>query len=162
MKRLVDMVSEKVPSYIVTMDSPTASVPHLLFVYGTLRAAAGHPMGGLLRRHAEPAGAATVRGRLYDAGRYPAAALSDDPADRVRGELWRLGGEAADELLRALDRYEGYAPDDEAGSLFVRRRAAVEREDGSAAEAWVYLFNRPVARLARLPSGDWMEGRGAR
>jgi gamma-glutamylcyclotransferase (GGCT)/AIG2-like uncharacterized protein YtfP len=62
----------------------------LLFVYGTLMRGFDHPMAKLLSRSADFVGQAQCRGRLYRIKHYPGLLLSDDPADVVFGELYRL------------------------------------------------------------------------
>ncbi len=61
-----------------------------LFVYGTLMRGFDHPMAKLLSRSADFLGAAQCRGRLYLIKHYPGLVLSDDPAEIVFGELYRL------------------------------------------------------------------------
>ncbi len=61
-----------------------------LFVYGTLMRGFDHPMAQLLSRSADFIGEARCRGRLYLIKHYPGLLLSDDPADLVFGELYRL------------------------------------------------------------------------
>ena len=75
-----------------------------LFVYGTLMRGFDHPMAQLLSRSADFIGEARCRGRLYLVKHYPGLVLSDDPADVVFGELYRL--RQPDELLREFDMYE--------------------------------------------------------
>jgi gamma-glutamylcyclotransferase (GGCT)/AIG2-like uncharacterized protein YtfP len=133
---------------------PTAA-SHL-FVYGTLRSDAGGAMHDRLMRGVRRVGPASIRGRLYDAGRYPAAVASDDPAERVTGELYAVDVDAADALLAALDAYEGVDAAHPALSLFRRSVVAAEREDGMRVPAWVYFWNRPVDLLPRVSSGDWL------
>ena len=81
---------------MIHMEPRTAS--HL-FVYGTLRSKAGGPMHAWLMRGVRRVAPASIRGRLYDAGRYPAAVASDDAADRITGELYAIDADAADALL---------------------------------------------------------------
>src|SRR5712664_1262868 len=78
-----------------------------LFVYGTLMRGFDHPMAQLLSRGADFIGEARCQGRLYLVKHYPGLVLSDDPADVVFGELYRL--RAPDELLREFDMYEAAA-----------------------------------------------------
>src|SRR5258705_12191993 len=75
-----------------------------LFVYGTLMRGFDHPMALLLSRSADFIGEARCRGRLYLVKHYPGLVLSDDPADVVFGELYRL--RAPDEMLREFGMYE--------------------------------------------------------
>ncbi|MBW3571996.1 MAG: gamma-glutamylcyclotransferase [Gemmatimonadetes bacterium] len=136
---------------------PPSQAPVLLFVYGTLRAGAAGGMHARLMNGARRVGPASIRGRLYDAGRYPAATPSDDPGDRVAGELYAIDGDAGDALLAALDEYEGVDAARPARSLFRRSVIAAEREDGTRVPARVYFYNRPVDRLPRVTSGDWLQ-----
>jgi len=76
----------------------------LLFVYGTLMRGFDHPMARLLSANADFLGSARCRGRLYLVKHYPGLVLSDDPAEVVFGELYRL--RACDELLAEFDTYE--------------------------------------------------------
>jgi gamma-glutamylcyclotransferase (GGCT)/AIG2-like uncharacterized protein YtfP len=126
-----------------------------LFVYGTLRADLAHPMARAVGKRAELVGRAYFRGKLFDLGEYPGAVASPSPSDRVVGELHRIesGQEAA--LLAQLDRYEGWNPDRPGESEFMRVRARVESEAGDRVEAWVYTYNRPTPRRARIASGDY-------
>src|SRR5690349_24465197 len=75
-----------------------------LFVYGTLMRGFDHPMARLLSANADFIGEARCRGRLYLVKRYPGLVLSDDPADIVHGELYRL--RAREAMLREFDMYE--------------------------------------------------------
>lgn len=112
----------------------------LLFAYGTLRDALQRDLilRGAPSRELGPASAAGV---LYDLGNYPG--LADGAAgERVPGVVVELPDEAA---LARLDEYE----DIDAG-LFVRRRATVRLDAGGEVEAWVYVYNRPVAGRPRI------------
>jgi gamma-glutamylcyclotransferase (GGCT)/AIG2-like uncharacterized protein YtfP len=137
------------------MDQPAAAPEHL-FVYGTLRSDAGGVMHARLMHGVGRVGPASIRGRLYDAGRYPAAIASDDAEDRITGELYAIDAAAAGRLLAALDVYEGIDDAHPALSLFRRTIVAAEREDGMCVPAWVYLYNQPADSLPRITSGDWM------
>ena len=125
----------------------------LLFVYGTLRPtlARGEParlIAGLQHR-----GTATVRGLLYDLGRYPAMVPG---AGTVRGDLLEIG---SIEQLAAFDAYE------ECGglqSLYVRKRLPAVQADGGGVMAWVYLYARPLAAARLIPGGDYAADRQAR
>lgn len=137
------------------MEPPSPIAAHL-FVYGTLRSDAGGAMHGRLMRGVRLVGPASIRGRLYDAGRYPAALPSDHPADRIAGELYAIDAGAADALLAALDEYEGVNAAHPARSLFRRQIAAAERGDGMGVPAWVYFYNPSIGALPRVTSGDWL------
>lgn len=121
----------------------------LLFVYGSLRRGAG--AHGRLRPVAQCLGEASIPGRLYDLGPYPAALPARRPGERVHGELYRLTWPAA---LAALDRYEaGNRTDSQAGQF---RRASVPVQwRGRRVPAWVYWYDRPLRGARRLPGGHW-------
>ena len=126
-----------------------------LFVYGTLMRGYDNPAARLLSRDATFCGEARCRGRLYLVKHYPGLVLSDDPADIVHGELFRL--RARDELLREFDMYEacgeGFAPPTE----YIRQMLPITLRDGAASEAWTYIYNWDVARLPRIASGKFLE-----
>ena len=126
-----------------------------LFVYGTLMRGFEHPMAKLLSANADFLGAAQCRGRLYLVKHYPGLVTSDDPADVVHGELFRL--RAREAMLREFDMYEacgeGFAPPTE----YIREQLAVTLADGSASEAWTYLYNWPVTELPQIASGRFLE-----
>jgi gamma-glutamylcyclotransferase (GGCT)/AIG2-like uncharacterized protein YtfP len=126
-----------------------------LFVYGTLMRGFDHPMAQLLSRSADFVGEAQCRGRLHLVKHYPGLALSDDAADVVFGELYRL--RAPDELLREFDMYEACGEGFAEPTEYVRRMLAVTGDDGTVSEAWTYIYNWPVAHLPRIASGRFME-----
>src|SRR3954469_20906638 len=126
-----------------------------LFVYGTLMRGFDHPMAKLLSRSADFIGEAQCRGRLYLVKHYPGLVLSDDADDIVFGELYRLC--ARDELLAEFDMYEACGAGFPAPAEYVRRRRDVTLSDGSASEAWTYLYNWPVTGLPRIASGRFLE-----
>jgi gamma-glutamylcyclotransferase (GGCT)/AIG2-like uncharacterized protein YtfP len=126
----------------------------LLFVYGTLMRGYAHPMARLLSANADFLGPANCRGRLYRVKHYPGLVLSDEPADVVFGELYRL--RAVDDLLREFDMYEACGEGFAEPTQYVRRMLKVTRDDGSVSEAWTYLYNWPVAALPRIESGRFL------
>jgi gamma-glutamylcyclotransferase (GGCT)/AIG2-like uncharacterized protein YtfP len=128
----------------------------LLFVYGSLVSAVAHPKGERLRREASLLGAATLQARLYRVSWYPGITLSDDAADLVHGEVYRLATPGAS--LRWLDEYEGIAPG--ASSVaptddYERRVCRVNLDAGREHEAWVYLYQRDTRALERVVDGRW-------
>jgi gamma-glutamylcyclotransferase (GGCT)/AIG2-like uncharacterized protein YtfP len=108
-----------------------------LFVYGTLRAGA-HVMHGVLAEAADLLGHARVRGW------YPG--LVPTIEDRwVVGEIWSLRQPS---VLERLDAYEG----DE----YERRSITVQLHDGTAVEAWTYIYRTATPLAPVIDSGDWM------
>jgi gamma-glutamylcyclotransferase (GGCT)/AIG2-like uncharacterized protein YtfP len=113
-----------------------------LFVYGTLRSGSAAAAARALRTHAVRVGTGSIGARLLDLGAYPGAVPSDDPADRVAGEVWTIAVGAETEILRLLDDYEGCTP--KATRLFRRARTDVRCDDGRTRRAWVYYYARPI------------------
>jgi gamma-glutamylcyclotransferase (GGCT)/AIG2-like uncharacterized protein YtfP len=107
-----------------------------LFVYGTLQR-------GQCRERCWPHAPlsvelATVRGRLYDLGPYPALVAGDD---LIGGEVWRLAAEHLSRTLAVLDEVEDVAAG-EAG-LYARRAVECRTERGAAVRAFAYYYARP-------------------
>ena len=126
-----------------------------VFVYGTLMHGFDHPMSKLLSAGAEFLGEASCKGRLYMIAHYPGLLHSDDAADRVYGELYRLRDVA--ELLPALDDYESVGPGYEPPTLYLREAVPVTLADGRVMQAWTYVYNRPVDPAKRIASGRFLE-----
>ena len=127
----------------------------LLFVYGTLMRGFDHPMAQLLSRSAGFMGEARCRGRLHLIKHYPGLVRSDDPADIVFGELYRLRAPA--ECLREFDMYEACGEGFAEPTEYVRQMLPVISGDGAVSEAWTYIYNWPVTGLPRIASGRFME-----
>jgi gamma-glutamylcyclotransferase (GGCT)/AIG2-like uncharacterized protein YtfP len=123
-----------------------------LFVYGTLMSGGENNL--LLARHAELIGPGRMRGRLFVVDYYPGLVDSEDPAETVAGEVWRL---LQPEFLPELDDFEQCT---EVPPLFIRASRTVTMESGSPLAAWVYLYARPTSSLQPIASGDWRAFRG--
>ena len=126
-----------------------------LFVYGTLMRGFDHPMAQLLWRSADFLGEAQCRGRLHLIKHYPGLVLSEDPADVVFGELYRL--RQPDALLREFDMYEACGEGFSEPTEYIRRILPVTLQGGAAGEAWTYLYNWPLSGLPRIASGRFLE-----
>jgi gamma-glutamylcyclotransferase (GGCT)/AIG2-like uncharacterized protein YtfP len=124
-----------------------------LFVYGTLRSDCGAAYSEVLRSQFTLLGIGTTQGRLYNIGHYPGMILSASADDKVTGELYRLTG--PEEVMGILDRYEGSTMSPESGSEYYRALRKVMPDKGNAIEAWVYIYNRPVAESCFIASGDY-------
>jgi gamma-glutamylcyclotransferase (GGCT)/AIG2-like uncharacterized protein YtfP len=125
-----------------------------LFVYGTLMRGYVHPMAKLLSANADFLGEASCRGKLYLVKHYPGLVLSDDTNEIVHGELYRL--RAPDDLLRAFDMYEACGEGFAEPTQYVRQMFSVTLADGTASEAWTYVYNWPVTDLKRIESGRFL------
>lgn len=131
-----------------------------LFVYGTLLSGVATPAMAALMARMQFVGPATLPGRLYDLGPYPAVVPDSESSDSVRGELYAVPRDAA--LFPLLDQYEGHFPDRPAQSLFRRVRAGVTRGDGQPVTAWVYVWNRDIGTAKPIPEGDFRAARVAK
>jgi gamma-glutamylcyclotransferase (GGCT)/AIG2-like uncharacterized protein YtfP len=128
---------------------PPDPEPKLLFAYGTLRPNLAGPAWQLVARLV-PAGAATVRGLLYDLGGYPGMVPGDG---LVHGELLQLSD--PDQLV-ALDAYE---ESDGPNPLFCRRLTMARQGTGEETIVWAYFYARSVAGAPRIPGGDYLAQR---
>ena len=126
-----------------------------LFVYGTLMRGYVHPMAKLLSANADFLGEAHCRGKLYIVKHYPGLVLSDDADDIVHGELYRLRDPEA--LLREFDMYEACGEGFPEPTQYVRQMFSVTLANGSASEAWTYIYNWPVVKLPRIESGRFLK-----
>jgi gamma-glutamylcyclotransferase (GGCT)/AIG2-like uncharacterized protein YtfP len=122
-----------------------------LFVYGTLRVGEAGAASRLLARCAVAAGAARVRGRLYDIGRYPGLVLGGRDDDWVPGDLYDLVGDAA-VTLAALDDYEGCGAADPEPRAFARVWAQAVTGDGETVAVWLYEYRGDTRSRRRIPS----------
>ena len=126
-----------------------------LFVYGTLMRGYVHPMAKLLSANADFLGEAHCRGRLYMVKHYPGLVLSDEPSDTVHGELYRLRDVEA--MLREFDMYEACGEGFPEPTEYLRKMRAITHDDGTASEAWTYVYNWPVTNLPHIVSGKFLE-----
>ena len=124
-----------------------------LFVYGSLRKAAGHPMHALLARHCAFHAKGHMQGRLFEVDGYPAAITSRHRGDRVHGEVYRIIDE---QVLAALDDYEECTERFPEPHEYVRQPVTAILQDGTSITAWVYLYNRNASSLERITSGDYV------
>jgi gamma-glutamylcyclotransferase (GGCT)/AIG2-like uncharacterized protein YtfP len=116
-----------------------------LFVYGTLLPGYAPPAVAAILRRLRPIGAGSVRGRLYDLGRFPGAVLNDRSGCLVHGRLFRLPGDRR--TLEALDAYEG--------DLFERQVRLVTMADGRRRRSWVYAYCGSLQKARILVCGRY-------
>lgn len=123
-----------------------------LFVYGTLRRGSRHPLAGQLAAKGRHVGEARYNGRLYRITHYPGAVPSRMADEWVFGDVYELRDS---DLLAALDRYEGCGPDDPKPTQYLRLKQNVVLADGTASEAWMYVYNRTVEGREWIKSGQF-------
>ncbi len=127
--------------------------PLPVFVYGTLRPGEkNYPeylQGKTVREEA-----ATVAGELFFVaeGGYPYLLPGNG---RVSGELMDLHPSLYGQVLQRLDALEEFDPADEGSSIYLRRCAIVFTVRGERREAWVYYWNCPDIRGAKIAGGDY-------
>ena len=124
-----------------------------LFVYGTLRRDVGGEMYRLLARYSDFVGEAAYQGKLYKVTHYPGVVPSNDPADLVQGEVYRLRN--PDLVLPRLDEYEECGPGFKEPTEYVRLSQEIQLRKGETLSAWVYVYNRPINGLELMPVGDF-------
>ncbi len=112
-----------------------------LFIYGTLHPERAPAEIAAAARRLRWLGAGTIRGRRYELGSYPGVVLSVDGTETVRGAVFEVPDA---ETMARLDVYEDFRVADPDGSLFLRTKAVVTFDDGSADTCWVYVYNREV------------------
>ncbi len=124
-----------------------------MFFYGTLMTGFDRRQRAGIDGSLTYVGRGEIQAALFDLGIYPAAVPA--PEGRVRGEVYALKDPAV--VLKALDRIEGYSPDDPDHSLYTRSTVDLRLDDGRTARAWVYFYNAPLGRAPRIASGDYLE-----
>lgn len=125
-----------------------------VFVYGTLLP--GHyNHDRLLHGHFEDSTPAVLSDYdlhfAYGDGGFPAIRKG---TGRVKGVLFYLTPAEYEARMLRLDRLEGYDEEDEAVSMYLRRKATVLCQDGTHRQAWVYIWNRHRIGAA-IENGDY-------
>ncbi|GAA4083909.1 gamma-glutamylcyclotransferase family protein [Mucilaginibacter panaciglaebae] len=124
----------------------------LLFVYGTLLIA-DNEFASYLTRNSTFCCKGKMRGKLYDVGCYPGVVIDGDDNYDVWGTVYRMRN--VDQALRNLDTYEGFGEGEEQPYLFVREALPIETDEG-VLTCWVYLYNRSIATLREITTGDYI------
>ena len=124
-----------------------------VFFYGTLRTGFNRTTRAGIDTFLKFAGRASINGKLFDLGIYPAAVPAAD--GRVWGEVFEMVD--APKVLAALDRIEGYRAAEPERSLYTRASVSATLDDGRTESVWVYFYNAPLGRAPRITSGDYLE-----
>ncbi|MCZ8523646.1 MULTISPECIES: gamma-glutamylcyclotransferase family protein [Paenibacillus] len=118
-----------------------------VFVYGTLLE--GEANHEVVAPHLLSVRPGAVRGRLYDAGCYPALVLSGDvSADPLIEGEWIVVSEEGLLRMDELEDYHGPGEDNDYERVWIRDAIKEERE------GWVYVWRHPRG-CPPLPSGSW-------
>jgi gamma-glutamylcyclotransferase (GGCT)/AIG2-like uncharacterized protein YtfP len=130
-----------------------------LFVYGTLLPErAPYGVADAVRR-LRYVGRASAQGRLYDLGEYPGAVLDAASRMKIMGRVFELP--EGKDVLKSLDEYEGFDPQDKESSLFAREQAKIKLEDGPSLLCWVYVYNQDVGQAKLISDGDYLKYQAA-
>jgi gamma-glutamylcyclotransferase (GGCT)/AIG2-like uncharacterized protein YtfP len=121
-----------------------------LFVYGTLMQNSQHPMHQVLQTHSEFVCEGWIQAQLYQIHDYPGAVLSDNVADRVHGEVYRLTDLS---VLAQLDDFEECSAAFPEPHEYRRRPINVVITPAKHIKAWAYLYNHKVNPGKRIKSG---------
>ena len=126
-----------------------------IFVYGTLRRGANHLAHDTISRHAQYYGEGYMQGKLYDVGGYPATIETENPDDKVYGEVYKISD---NELLTQLDSYEECSDDFPQPHECTRNLVLINVNfPNKMLEAWAYIFNYDVSVLRQITSGDYLK-----
>jgi len=110
----------------------------LFFVYGTLKI--GGRFAEMFNKKREFSKRATLKGfNLYNLGAYPAIIEGEG---EVKGELHSYSDPK--NIKNKFDYIEGYRPENEKYSHYLRRKVKVTLENGEEKEAYVYIFNGKI------------------
>jgi gamma-glutamylcyclotransferase (GGCT)/AIG2-like uncharacterized protein YtfP len=143
---------ERTPPGAARETGETEGLIPRLFVYGTLRR--GYPNTHRLLGASRFVAAGTIRGTLYDLGKYPGVVKTGRRDPRVEGELVELIGTDVDRRFHDLDRYEGRE--------FRRSRVLVRLSNGRHRWAWTYMLSgRPPKAAREILTGRYPVRRGA-
>ncbi|OYX28572.1 MAG: hypothetical protein B7Z06_01310 [Flavobacteriales bacterium 32-35-8] len=124
-----------------------------LFVYGTLMKTANNGMSRFLHAHAEFIGNAHIYGKLYDLEGYPGAVASNNPSERVHGNIFKI--KDAQAVFKVLDDYEGIGDGNPNAYEYVRTQVTAFLDDGTKVTTWFYAYNFPTEHLRLIPSGKY-------
>lgn len=123
-----------------------------LFVYGTLLSD-GNEFAIYLKQHCTFYNKAKFKGKLYDMGEYPGAIADDNCGTYVYGSIYTLTNQS--EVFKYLDDYEGLGNNQEQPSLFIRKVASIETNNGQI-DCWVYFYNLLIDGFRLIESGDYL------
>lgn len=122
-----------------------------LFVYGTLLNG-GNEFAIYLKNNCSFYANGKFKGLLYDVGEYPGAIADNQAKGYVYGVIFLIHD--TERVLKQLDDYEGFGPNQEQPNLFVRDIISIDSNKGPV-DCWCYLYNLSVDGLPLIASGDY-------
>ena len=136
------------------MRSTTPKLPYL-FVYGTLRGAAGTEWSKFLTGGSRFVGSGRTHGALFHLDGYPGMKAGAGEDGWVSGDVYLLNDPIS--ALPALDVYEGCGSGDPLPHEFERHVVTVLLDTGPAVKAWAYIYSLETQGKARIASGDYLQ-----
>jgi gamma-glutamylcyclotransferase (GGCT)/AIG2-like uncharacterized protein YtfP len=129
--------------------------PCYLFAYGTLRKEFELPLNEKIARFIEWIGDGEIKGKLYDMGEYPAAIpVSENERSVIKGAVMKIN--QPEKVMKLVDDYEGCNPENEAQSVYCRKKESIILKDGNIVDAWVYWYLLPVDDKRRIRHKDYL------
>lgn len=128
--------------------------PQYLAVYGSLRR--GCPANGYLKG-CEYVGQDAVSARLYKLGWYPGVKLIETGGNHnTVVDVYKLPSEKQrrEEIVAAIDMYEGFVPNDPSQSLFERKTVTLLNDPEK--ETFIYEYCFDVREDTLIEDGDWI------
>lgn len=125
-----------------------------VLVYGTLCSGL-HNYEKYLKGHTKKEVPAVTAGRLHAAAhdRYPCLLKEGDLP--IAGELMYVYASRYREVMKHLDRLEGYNEHDQENSDYVREKITVTTSEGESVTAYIYYWNQPDDLGAWIEEGSW-------
>ncbi len=114
--------------------------------YGSLMEKYGKQDALGIRGKIQSIGQCELPGILYDLGEYPGLIQG---VGIVYGELFELTDVG---VLKQLDQFEHFFPEDCKNSMYIRTDIRLLKPD---IKAWVYIYNQNISDKSKISSGNW-------
>jgi gamma-glutamylcyclotransferase (GGCT)/AIG2-like uncharacterized protein YtfP len=124
-----------------------------LFVYGTLKNRIINDFLPEIAPFLKRKSRGFVKGKLFNAGEFPAAQPTNLPAKKVYGDLVEIHPDKIKDVLQTLDEYEEIDISNPQNSLFKRDVVSVVTNQGDKVQAWIYWYNQDVQGLNEIKDG---------
>lgn len=124
-----------------------------IFVYGTLRKKNLKSVIPEIAPYVKLKSKGYVKGKLYDAGEYPAALPQINGNKKIYGEVLEINTQKLNYVLNTLDEYEEVNSNNPTSSLFVRKLTKVNSTNREKISAWIYWYNKNVENMKEMKDG---------
>jgi gamma-glutamylcyclotransferase (GGCT)/AIG2-like uncharacterized protein YtfP len=134
----------------------TNQASYFVFAYGSLRKGFNSSAYEYISRYFNFYGNATVKGKLFDLGEYPAAIPVQEDAF-IKGELYFVKNENEFSwAIAQIDDYEGVLVEPPEQPMY-RREIADAFFNNTIVPAWIYWYNGDVSGNPVIVSGDILD-----